>query len=86
MSTGILKFDEMKVNEKLYFNPHTMELAGFEGGAMDDNVIKHEFAQLARQHDKVEVNEEYSTSVENGNDNLHPDNAEYLLLFTFNLG
>ena len=28
--SGVLKFDEMKVKEKIVFNPHTHEIIGFE--------------------------------------------------------
>ena len=28
LGSGVLKFDKMKVKEKLFFNPHTMELVG----------------------------------------------------------
>ena len=39
LRSGILKFDEIKVKEKLCFNPHTMELVGFIGGGINNNVI-----------------------------------------------
>ena len=39
LRTGLLKFDEVKVKEKLCFNQYTMELIGFVGGAINDDVI-----------------------------------------------
>ena len=32
---GILKCDEMKIKEKICFDPHTMEIIGFVGGAVN---------------------------------------------------
>jgi len=31
---GILKCDEMKIKEKICFDPHKMEIIGFVGGAV----------------------------------------------------
>ena len=48
LRSGILKFDEMKVEEKLGFNPHTMELIGFICSDIDNNVISNEFKKLGQ--------------------------------------
>ena len=50
------------------------------GGAIDDNVIKHEFTRLRMENNGAEVNEEVSEDV--GAKDL-PDTAEHLLLFIF---
>ena len=34
LGCGILKCDEMKIKEKICFDPHTMEIIGFVGGAV----------------------------------------------------
>ena len=36
---GVLKFDEMKIKEKIVFNPHTNESIGFEDGVCNTDVI-----------------------------------------------
>jgi len=36
---GIIQFDEMSVNDKLVFNAHIMELVGYMGGAINNDVI-----------------------------------------------
>ena len=82
LRAGILKFDEMKVREKLCFNPHTMELVGFVGGGIDNDVIKHEFKRLAKQHAEAEVVEENNVK-DDGDESLRPDIAQHLLLFIF---
>ena len=73
----------MKVKEKLCFNPHTMELVGFVGGAIDNDVIKHEFDRLRQEHVEAEVLEENNGKVSDGGTNILPDTAEHLLLFIF---
>ena len=74
MRAGIIKFDKMKIKEKLCFNLHTMELVGFVGGAIDDDVIKNEFDCLKRYDQASEATEDNSDSV---------GDAEHLLLFMF---
>ena len=76
MGSGVLKFDEMKVKEKLVFNPHTMELVGFVGGAVGDDVVTEEFRRLSQQHNEDE-------SKDGGVGNQRPATAEHLLLFIF---
>ena len=60
-----------------------MELVGFMGGAIDDNVIKHEFNWLSKEHKEAEVTEENSGQVGDSDLNLQPQTAEHLLLFIF---
>ena len=54
MSSGVLKFDKMKVKEKLVFNPHTMGIVGYIGEGINDDVIGEEFKKLVKQHDTEE--------------------------------
>ena len=84
LRSGVLKFDEMTVKEKLCFNAHTMELVGFVGGAIDNNVIKQELDQLTRDNVEAEMIEE-SVGQAGGDKiaNDRPDTAEHLLLFMF---
>ena len=61
-----------------------MELVGFVGGAIGDNVIKHELDQLTRDDVAAEMTEESvgkATGDDVANDRL--DAAEHLLLFMF---
>jgi len=60
-----------------------MELVGFVGGAIDNNVITQEFSRLKRNHVEVEIIEENSGKVDNAAPNVLPDTAEHLLLFIF---
>ena len=60
-----------------------MELVGFVGGAINDNVMKHKFKRLTKQHDEAEDMEENSGQDGTGDENLWPDIAEHLLLFIF---
>ena len=82
LRSGILKFDERKRKEKLRFNAHTTELVGFVGGAIDTDVVLHEFTRLQKLHQDAEIDEECIDVSEARNDNL-PDTAEHLLLFIF---
>ena len=61
-----------------------MELVGFVGGAIGDNVIKHELDQLTRDDVAAEMTEE-SVGKATGDDvaNDQPDTAEHMLLFMF---
>lgn len=43
LRAGILKFDEIKMKEKLCFNPHMIELVGFVGGAINNDAVSHNF-------------------------------------------
>lgn len=37
---GVLKFEEMKIKEKIVYNPHTNEIIGFEEGGLDEDVLQ----------------------------------------------
>lgn len=76
MRSGVLKFDEMKVKEKLVFNPHTMELVGFVGGTVGDDVVTEEFWRLSQYHNEDDRNDD-------GSDNQRLDTEEHLLMFIF---
>lgn len=44
---GVLKFDEMKVKEKIVFNQHTNEIIGFVDGGIDVDVLKKEMIDMS---------------------------------------
>ena len=74
----ILKFDEIKVKEKICFNPHTMEIVGFVDGAVNEDVITREFEEIA--YDKI-TEEEIASTFADKSDTPLPDTADHLLLF-----
>ena len=78
MDLDVLKFDEMKVKEKLIFNPHKMELVGFVGGAINNDVINEEFRWLSQQHNEDKGKDDNGCV---GSDNQQHDTAKHLLLF-----
>ena len=39
---GILKFDEIKTTENIYYNPHTYEIIRFKNGAHNIYVLMKE--------------------------------------------
>lgn len=43
---GILKFDEMKIKEKMVFNPHTNEIIGFTDPTLTVDVLKSELETM----------------------------------------
>ena len=74
----ILKFDEIKVKEKICFNPHTMEIVGFVDGAVNEDVITREFEEIV--NDKI-MEEEITSTFADTSDTPLPDTADHLLLF-----
>lgn len=46
LSLGVHKSDEMKIKEKLCFNPHEIKLVGFVDEAINNGVIKVECSNL----------------------------------------
>ena len=43
---GVLKFDEMKIKDKVIYNPHTNEIIGFEDGACNKDVMTTKLANI----------------------------------------
>lgn len=68
----ILKFDKMKVREKILMNFHTNEIVGFEYGASSEDVLKMDLDALA-------------TRLENDDEQKpwRPPVATHILLFMF---
>lgn len=74
----------MSVKNKLVFNAHTLELVGYVGGAINNDVISTEFSKFAQGQTEAEIQEENKPTSEKGNDNNQlPVTAEHLLLFIF---
>ena len=59
-----------------------MDLVGFVGGAVDNDVVLREFTNVGRQEDEADAREEDSIINNDAKCNL-PDTAEHLLLFIF---
>ena len=78
--SGVLKFDEMKIKEKIVFNMHTNEIIGFEGSVCNTGVIATELESMLSY---------YSWSVEPSKNDIQdtsrkrPCIAKHILVFMF---
>ena len=72
--TGILKFDEMSIKEKIVYNRHTNEIIGFVEGGLDEDVLQSEFDALAT-----------SGEDENNDGDTLPSIAKHILVFILRL-
>ena len=51
--SGVLKFDEMKIKEKIVSNPRTNEIIGFEEGAFNTDIVKTELANIINNGSQI---------------------------------
>ena len=75
---GVLKFDEMKIKEKVAFNPHTNEIIGFDSKLKDDVLekeIKTEIEDLCK--------DTTTTTSEISSRSKKPNLAKQILVFMF---
>jgi hypothetical protein len=84
---GVLKFDEMKIKEKICYNPHTHEIIGFEEGAVESDVIKKEIDSLLASMvvdtaSKDEAKGKKPT-VKEDEERKIPSTAKHILVFMF---
>ena len=81
---GVLKFDEMKIKEKIVFNFHTNEIIGFEGDAWNTDVIKTELADILDENDNNEDALDRTCDREDIFDSREkPKLAKHILVFMF---
>ena len=73
--SGLLKFDEMKIKEKIVFNPFTKEIIGFEEGACNTDVIKAELMGIINCDAEIDTSENIERE--------KPSVAKHILLFMF---
>ena len=77
LRSGVLKFDEMKIKEKIVYNFHTHEIIGFEGDAYNTDVMKVELADILDDEPGDSDGEEDAS----GRDK--PTLAKHMLVFMF---
>lgn len=73
--SGALKFDEIKIKEKIVFNPHTNEIIGFEDGVFNIDVITTELAAI--------LSNNTAPSLKGEKNRQKPTVAKYILVFMF---
>lgn len=67
---GVLKFDEMKIKEKMVFNTHTNEIIGFTDPTLTVDVLKVELENMDKE-------------VQEGGERKKPEIAKNILVFMF---
>ena len=74
--SGILKWDKMKVKEKIVYNPRTHEIVGFVEGAVEEDVILKSFNDFINSGETNE-NEDVKSI------DKRPAVAQHILVFMF---